>query len=1083
MHFIKSSIGLLVICLFIFPVAEAQTPRLVLPIHGSLETRCMDISPNGKLIITGDARYLAILWDAKTGAEIRSIFVGSPVQKVKFMEDGNSFITLSIITGSSMITPKYRVLQWETKSGNLLRSYPFTCSDDFSMSPDGNWFLLNNFEPNKPPAPANKKTQANDIETLVSGKQMKYSVWDNQSQQIKCELTNLSKNVSFIRYQDSICLLSLAHKISDDDKKSKVDIISINRLSKKPRPVKQPLSPGAGNEQLTQMLGEDYMREVSDLIQQEMMEKFKDMPGYKVNVKNSAAIDKSEVIRSLILPIKVRSMITSPNGKKLVAADREGNLLIWDIEKDKELGRVRSSSKYIKNISFSADGSVLFAYSLHNDGSYVNAWQLESLIPVLQEFYNDRLIHMSCFSPDGKYFLLKNDKGIASYNMQKKKMIELKKHNIPVWKTGFSSTSDIVYTDSKYDMGFSAQDSKKLDEIMTYAAQMTLHMNDSAKSMSQQEKNRLITEKKKENETELNKQMLAQQQRMKQDPTPPFYWDLRSGSVSHSNDLSLQILEDSISPDKSMIISRDYFNNDNLVEGYRTTMKNMQANKAAFADNAYLTMMMDSSNALYSLMKDKQNSPNETIFLTSRKTNTKIRLIPIDTTDYVFVLENGYYMGSKQGAQGLHYVINNDVLSFGQLDVKYNRPDIVLEAIGRADSSLIRSYKRAYDKRIEKLGIDTTSFRSGYSIPESDWVDREKIKDEQPDGTLPLQLKGSDKTYMLDRYQVWVNGSPLYGKGGISIRKKVKKEMTATVNINLSDGENRIEASVMNVNGTESYRSPLIVHYTPEKPSGALLYFIGLATDRFSDPQYNLRYSVKDIRDLAFMLKARYGNRMVIDTLFNEEVTKDHIKALKQKLTKTNINDKVLISFSGHGLFSSTYDYFLSSYDIQFDKPEQNGIPYELLEDLLDGIPARKKLMMLDACHSGEVDKSELRQLDSIKNTLGLKGIKPVKYKNAPGEMKLRNGFELMQDLFVNVDKNTGATIISAAGGTQFALEKGSLENGVFTYSILECMQQREHATVSELKKYVNRRVPELTGGLQQPTAREENIDNDWMLW
>ena len=64
---------------------------------------------------------------------------------------------------------------------------------------------------------------------------------------------------------------------------------------------------------------------------------------------------------------------------------------------------------------------MLFAYSLHNDGSYVNAWQLESLTPVLQELYNDRLIHMSCFSPDGKYFLLKNDKGIASYNMQKKK--------------------------------------------------------------------------------------------------------------------------------------------------------------------------------------------------------------------------------------------------------------------------------------------------------------------------------------------------------------------------------------------------------------------------------------------------------------------------------------------------------------------------------------------------------------------------------------------------------------------------------------------------------------------------------------
>jgi hypothetical protein len=95
----------------------------------------------------------------------------------------------------------------------------------------------------------------------------------------------------------------------------------------------------------------------------------------------------------------------------------------------------------------------------------------------------------------------------------------------------------------------------------------------------------------------------------------------------------------------------------------------------------------------------------------------------------------------------------------------------------------------------------------------------------------------------------------------------------------------------------------------------------------------------------------------------------------------------------------------------------------------------------------------------------------------------MANSFELMQSLFVNVGKGTGATIISAAGGMQYAQERGDLKNGVFTYSIIEAFNNNNTLTVSQLKKLVGERVTQLTNGLQKPTSRNETNNYDWVVW
>ena len=234
----------------------------------------------------------------------------------------------------------------------------------------------------------------------------------------------------------------------------------------------------------------------------------------------------------------------------------------------------------------------------------------------------------------------------------------------------------------------------------------------------------------------------------------------------------------------------------------------------------------------------------------------------IDKLDYLVQSPTGYYFSSPDAAKKLHYVTNDlKVLSFDQFDIKYNRPDIVLKKIKPADSTLINSYHKAFVKRIKKLGIDTLQFKAGFQVPVSDFANRNTIIYNQTTGKLIVKVKAVDSTYKLERFNVWVNEVPLFGLRGVKTKRS--NNFDTTITITLSQGENRIETSVININGTESYKMPLFVKYTPAKPIEEKQYFIGIGINQFANPDYNLNWSVKDIRDLALKLKSKYPNIII----------------------------------------------------------------------------------------------------------------------------------------------------------------------------------------------------------------------------
>jgi len=477
-----------------------------------------------------------------------------------------------------------------------------------------------------------------------------------------------------------------------------------------------------------------------------------------------------------------------------------------------------------------------------------------------------------------------------------------------------------------------------------------------------------------------------------------------------------------------------------------------------------------------------------------------------NSNDWVAITPDNYYYASKGGASVVHFVIKDHAYTFDQFDLLFNRPDIVMERIGSAPKGIIEAYKSAYIKRLKKMGFTPDKIQEFVSgnmtksiqAPEiilSDDIKKIRISASK---TISFAAQANDPAALnLDRLHLIVNGVPVYGSKGLLISSDVPGSASLTIDdLELSNGLNVIELFVQNENGVRSLTEKIKIRYSGAKvPSKTYVISIGISD--YQNNNYDLNYAAKDANDIA----TKFGtDASKVFRITDAHAIKEKILAVKSELMKSKVDDRVILFVAGHGLLDDNLDYFIGMHDVDFENPSVRGLPYEDLEGLLDGIPARKKIMFIDACHSGEVDKDDaviagstspkfqtLAKLDAG-TTIASRGFKTIASKSEG--LGLQNSFELMQQLFADLRKGTGAVVISSASGAEFALESDAWKNGVFTYSILEGLENRKcdadkngTVEVSELKNYVFDRVSELTHGKQHPTSRRENLEFDFVVW
>lgn len=434
---------------------------------------------------------------------------------------------------------------------------------------------------------------------------------------------------------------------------------------------------------------------------------------------------------------------------------------------------------------------------------------------------------------------------------------------------------------------------------------------------------------------------------------------------------------------------------------------------------------------------------------------------------FIWLTKENYYLVTPGIEKNIHFIKGSNILPVKQMDLKYNRPDKVLELLN-ASKEEIEFYKKIYEIRTAKQKINS-------------------ILIESKDGNLDVQsfVKNSNLNISLknnqqfSKYQVSINGCPQK----IPIQNSELKEWSFKLNA----GENLVYVWGEDENGNRSNYTEL--KYLSEKADKGKWYFLGVGVSNYQDSSQNLKYADKDIRDIAIFLKNQYSS-ITIDTLLNEKVTTENILKSILKLKNTQPDDKVLISFSGHGLLDTAQQFWFATNNVQFNNPSLSGFSVQQLTQTLSQIPARYRMVTLDACHSGEniIEKNATALIfDTLQSEVGSKGNTILVKKRSNTNTK--DLLKTMQLLFTDQISNTGINVLAASSGSEFAFESKDWNNGVFTYSLINGWQYEKERNKSykgihyrDLKSFIQKNVTELTKGRQTPNTIMENGEINWWL-
>jgi WD40 repeat protein len=461
-------------------------------------------------------------------------------------------------------------------------------------------------------------------------------------------------------------------------------------------------------------------------------------------------------------------------------------------------------------------------------------------------------------------------------------------------------------------------------------------------------------------------------------------------------------------------------------------------------------------------------------------------LLSLGDQDYAAVTPDGHYSATRAALAAIVLRTDTGLHPFEQFDLQLNRPDLLLSRIGYASAAMVRAYAEAHERRLARLGLGPTR-----EVADVEQPVLEVLTPPPPvsaTGRLVLQVRLTPGGHPLSHLYLTVGDVPVDGRAG---RKVPPAGGLIEIDTGLTPGDNELALWCSDDAGSLSQRVGYRVFDARPAPSRRL-FVLTAGVSRYARPGLTLEFAAKDARDLAEELRSRAHSFAEVRTRVLPDATREQILAAPAFLAEARLEDHVVVLLAGHGALLGTDFAFLPS-DADPGDLAGTAIRYEDIEGLVDGLPARRRLILLDTCHSGEDDLGPPPAAPPTALATGVVRGRSFTRREMPAEVAAA-GQPLpvqppadrpsvrLHDIFADLRQESGAFVIAAAGFAEFALERDDLRNGVFTASVIQALRTDPDLTVTALATEVARRVTDLTGGRQRPMVRRENLADDYRV-